>query len=363
MDTLREFVDKGCRNERSVFRKVAREFWGWVARKAANGVYETEVLAPLYKCTGCLNMREALAQWMGVEGFREMLSVLVKTILEHAQRLESGVAWQRVLAATEDELKEKSRDFAKECLELFKNICIDTWRNTPGTFAYYYRDAQNKLREHIGEIRWSLYDPHSRYYGPGGLEDPMAINIEDEQFLNSIPLPKEMLPAAEKRFSVQLLLAHARWFHEHIDQSREAAVAIKNLVMWLCLRYPLLVVEIRGMTAEDLGAAGGVYEPACENDELNMLAKKAAALLDDREKKILLMLIQRIPYEKIAAELGLSGPSHVNYYKKNIQRILRDIRFESPAMCGAVDEESMFEYNNPDGAGQVFTQTLLKLCR
>lgn len=363
MDTLREFVDKGFRDESSDFRKVARRFWMAVASKAATGHYATWVQATLYKCTGLLNMQEALAHWTKDEFFNEMLQELVETILNQEHRLENGVAWQRVVAAPEDKQTTPIDEFMGECIELFKNSCIDKLRNTEGTFPYYYRLAQNRLRKYLSEISWSLYDPKSRYYGPAGPEKPVVLDIMDEGLLNSIPVPQEMSSTAERVFFRKPLLAHAQWFHESIDKTREAAVAIRNLVKWLCMRYALLSGVVHGMTEEDMGMAYAAHEPPCDTEELVRLAKKAAAQLDDREKQILLMLMQQIPYEEIASALNLSGASHVNYYKRKIRKIMRDIRYESPAMSGAVDEESAFEYGNSREAQQIFTENLMKFCR
>lgn len=361
MGAIRDFIDEGVRDNSSYFRHVAYKFWKDTGAKAKTGDQNTWIRATLYKCTGKMNLGEAAAEWNKEDSFMTMLNDLATSMLERENALEKGVAWTRVLSATTDEEQlDALNEFMRTGLEFYRNQCMDNWRNTEGTFSYYYRRAQAKLRECIGEVGWSLYDPKSRYYGPGNLETPTAVDIQDERIINSISVPPEIASDAKKIFYKKHLTTHAKHFHEKIDNTGSAAVSIRNLVRWLCNSYALL--QSHGELDGDKLMASDDTAKKAQLKDLEKLAKKAASLMSDKEKKILLMRLQGLTGEEIAEKLNLSGPSHVSYYMNKIRRLMRDIKSEDIPLSGAVDEESEFNQENPSKLEQIFTECFVNFC-
>lgn len=366
MEGIRDFVNAGVKDQDSFFRNAAFRFWSGVGGKARKGEFETWVRAVIYKCTGQMDFKDAVAEWEKPESFQIVLSELAGAMLGREDKLENGIAWKNVITAeSEEDQWNAIEKFMDSNIEWFRNKCVDEWRNTEGTFSYYYRRAQNQLRDNLGDTGWSLYDPKSRYYGPAGLSHPEAIDIQDEQILNAIPLVNEIATTAKRVFFKEPIISHAKWFYEKVDDNRRAVVAIRNFVRWLCYRYGLLSnkvaqVDEAGDPAKSLPY--GSKDVNFQKADMMKLARKAIALLGERERKILILRLQGYKGQEIADELGLSGPSHVSYYMGKIGKTMRDIKNESHAMSGAVDEDGEYDYMNSGELEQAFTEYFVTFC-
>ena len=361
MGAIRDFVETGVKEEDSYLRDVTYRFWKSTGAKAAKGERNTWIRAVLYKCTGMMNIQEAIAEWNKDDSFMPVLNEVATSMLEREDSLEKGVAWKRVLSAsTEEEQLDALDEFMEASLEWYRKKCIDGWRNTEGTFSYYYRRAQVQLRENLDEAGWSVYEPKSRYYGPAGLIKPQAIDIQDEKYLDSIPVTEEIMSNAKRIFYREPLTNHAKYFHGKVDDTSSVAVAIRNLVRWLCYKYDLLQTGI-GLDNTELASNEDTAKKA-QLQDLEKLARKAVSLMGEKEKKILLMRLQGMTGEEIAEKLELSGPSHVSYYMGKIRRLMRDIKSENAAMNGAVDEDSEYGPEDASELERAFTECFVKSC-
>lgn len=375
MDVLCQLLERDLRAHRSNLKRYARRLWERVDSRAHAGCADTSVKAVLYRFTGKKSLHAALPLWKTGVQPDAVASALCESILKRKEELARDPAWQAVLLAeTEDGQTDALEAFFGACLEIFRLECLESWRNTRGTFAYYYRRAQGVLRENMKDGGWRLYDPRSRYYGPASLEAPRALDEQDPERLLRIPLPVMQDFEVRKLFYRDPLLTHAWWFYENLAAARadeeKLVVAIRNFVYWLCHKYALLDADEASHDAlADSHAAQPEATPCAAPDiealidclDIANLAKAAMARLDERERQILWLKMQRRTMEDIAASLGLSGPSHVSYYWSKLCKKLKAARLESPAMCGARDEESPADLNLPQEMEEAFTAFFVKL--
>lgn len=264
MDVLGQLLERDLRAQDSNLKRRARRFWKRVGNRAFAGCADTAVKAVLYRFTGKKSLRAALPMWKTGVHPVAVASALYKSILERKEELARDPAWQAVLLAeTQDERDDALEAFFDACLEIFRQECLESWRNTRGTFAYYYRRAQGVLRKNMKDGSWRLYDPRSRYYGPASLEAPRALDEQDPERLVHIPLPAMQDFEARKLFYRDPLLTHARWFYENLAAAQadeeKLVVAIRNFVYWLCRKYALL--EGDDASLEALADSHGAPQP------------------------------------------------------------------------------------------------------
>lgn len=387
MDMISQFLNRDFQAPSSNLRRHARRLWEKVGRKAVPGYTDTWVKAILYRCTGKKSLKESIQAWKTEVSASTVASFLMESILERKDDLANDPAWQSVLMAeTEDEQLEAIEAFFSACLEIFRQQCVEAWRNTKGTFSYYYRRTQNMLRENLNASGWRLYEPRSRFYGPNTLVNPRALDEMDSGRLLPIPIPEIPDFEVKKLFYKDPLVTHAKWFYEKLAGSRDddekVAVAIRNFVFWLCQKYNLLdsgeisIESLANRQPADDGSRdddqqtweGGNGEETdtetlARNLDIDNLAKMAMIRLNEKERAILLLRLQGFNLAYIAVRLGLSGPSHVSYYLKKIGKTLKAIKLESPALCSADDEDSPFASGMGRDLEYAFTEFFVAFCK
>ncbi len=367
-------MDRDLRSPGSITRKYARMLYEEAGRKARAMRCETWVKAVMFRFTKKKQLKESMSAWQDKEIENEIEQEFIEYILARCEALETSPDWRKVvLSETEEDRMDAFRQFFANRLEDFRKESLEKWRNTKGTFSYYYRRAQTVLRKSLPSVGWRLYEPKSRFYGPDGLRNPEKFDTEDSVLLGSIPLPSEGCAGAGKLFYSAHAVEFARWFYDRVKSleaaEEELVVAVRNLVWWLCDRYNLLDQDEAWLNMDENRVRNddGVQVPAAAT-ELENLALMVCSRLSSREKNIILLKLRGRTHTEVAEELALSGPSHVSYCLKKIGKAVMMAQMECPAMCSAMDEDAVpcpadeFWDSLEDGLKEDFTKFIVRLC-
>lgn len=346
-----------------LYESHARSLWKIAHSQRGSRYMESWIYGLAYRCTGGAVGDFYTAAEDNKATVQSIASLFFESMHARKQLIQQDPAYQAVLkSTTADELMDAMASLLKRCTTYFKNDCIETWRNIPGTFAYVYRKTQNSLRDCMTE-NWSLYE-NSQYYGPARLHDTdPTVDIEDEQKLRGIVLP---FPAPDEKdiFKAAAAFSLATHFHHEVCCQRHfrdagtlttrAKIAIRNLSRWFCCYYTLLDAQLMPATArapreaapdghDDAFGAGTLHsEPdSATLDRIDTYARNVAARMTEEQCRMyVLRHVELRSLAETSDALGFSGPSQVSQKMEKVHRYLRAEMLKVPELCCAIEEDA-----------------------
>lgn len=379
MSTLDKFIARDMQNAfskppiKSYIGSASKKIWHEIMRGLREPRAGTSMSwAIIFKCARELGEK---FDKKGIDKEEFVLQYIMPALYEsislRKDKLEKDPSWQAVLLAeTDDERIDAIDDFISLCVLNFKNECIEVWRNREGTYANVYRKTQRALREHFKNVSWSLYEPKSRFFGPGGMESPLQIDELHGDKLKEIPLPNKA-PVAKRIFFKDSILPLSAWFYTELNTrtpqennvfSMRTCIAIRNMARWLCFSYPLLMNE--DVVAEE--TMRNMVKTSCDeftlNSDIDALARKTAFSLTPQQRIIISLKMERWSNEEIASHVGLYDPDDVMEQMDIIRRVIRNASLELPEMCLAVDMDSTFDVQDSGFLERFFSDCFMKYC-